>query len=83
MRDQVSSSFIIVGERTNVAGSARFKKLIMDGDYTTAIEVAQQQVENGANVIDINMDDALLDGEAAMVTFLKMIAGEPEVAKAP
>ena len=83
MRDQVSSSFIIVGERTNVSGSARFKKLIMDGDYTTAIEVAQQQVQNGANVIDINMDDALLDGEEAMVTFLKMIAGEPEVAKVP
>ncbi len=83
MNRQVSSSFIMVGERTNVSGSAKFRKLVQNGDYEAAIEVARQQILNGANVIDINMDDALLDGEEAMTTFLKLIAGEPEVAKVP
>jgi 5-methyltetrahydrofolate--homocysteine methyltransferase len=77
------SSFVNIGERTNVTGSARFKKLVMAGDYTAAVEVARQQVENGAQVIDINMDEGLLDAEHAMVTFLKLIAAEPDIARVP
>ncbi len=83
MTGNIASSFILIGERTNVAGSARFKKLIVAGDYTAAVEVAHQQIENGANIIDINMDEALLDGVLAMTTFLKLIAGEPDVARVP
>ncbi|MEM9501978.1 MAG: methionine synthase [Pseudomonadota bacterium] len=78
-----SARFINVGERTNVTGSARFKKLIMAGDYTAAVEVARQQVENGAQVIDVNMDEGLLDAEHAMTTFLKLIAAEPDIARVP
>ncbi|MEP0188891.1 MAG: methionine synthase [Erythrobacter sp.] len=78
-----SARFINVGERTNVTGSARFKKLIMADDYATAVEVARQQVENGAQVIDVNMDEGLLDAEAAMTTFLKLIAAEPDIARVP
>ncbi|TFI58785.1 methionine synthase [Sphingomonas parva] len=81
--DTASSSFVNVGERTNVTGSARFKKLVMAGDYAAAVEVARQQVENGAQVIDINMDEGLLDAEAAMTTFLKLIAAEPDIARVP
>lgn len=77
------SLFVNVGERTNVTGSARFKRLILEGDYTTAVQVARQQVENGAQVIDINMDEALLDGEQAMTTFLNLIASEPDIARVP
>jgi 5-methyltetrahydrofolate--homocysteine methyltransferase len=77
------SSFIMVGERTNVAGSAKFKNLIMDGDYDGALSVARQQVENGAQVIDINMDEAMLDSEFAMERFLKLIAAEPDIARVP
>ncbi len=77
------SSFVNIGERTNVTGSAAFKKLIMAGNYATAVEVARQQVENGAQIIDINMDEGLLDAEAAMVTFLKLIAAEPDIARVP
>ncbi len=77
------STFVNIGERTNVTGSAAFKKLIMAGDYTKAVEVARQQVENGAQVIDVNMDEGLLDAEAAMVTFLKLIAAEPDIARVP
>ena len=77
------STFVNIGERTNVTGSAAFKKLIMAGDYARAVEVARQQVENGAQVIDINMDEGLLDAEAAMVTFLKLIAAEPDIARVP
>ncbi|MDT9597955.1 methionine synthase [Sphingosinicella rhizophila] len=76
-------TFVNIGERTNVTGSAQFKKLIMSGDYAAAVEVARQQVENGAQVIDINMDEGLLDAEAAMTTFLKLIAAEPDIAKVP
>src|ERR687895_1474900 len=76
-------SFVNIGERTNVTGSARFKKLVMAGDYAAAVEVARQQVENGAQVIDINMDEGLLDAEAAMTTFLKLIAAEPDIARVP
>jgi 5-methyltetrahydrofolate--homocysteine methyltransferase len=78
-----TASFVNVGERTNVTGSAAFKKLIMAGDYTRAIEVARQQVENGAQVIDVNMDEGLLDAELAMTTFLKLIAAEPDIARVP
>ena len=76
-------TFVNIGERTNVTGSARFKKLVMAGDYAAAVEVARQQVENGAQVIDINMDEGLLDAEYAMTTFLKLIAAEPDIARVP
>ncbi len=77
------SLFVNVGERCNVTGSARFKKLIIDEDYTTALEVALDQVENGAQIIDINMDEGMLDAEKAMVRFLNLLAGEPDIAKVP
>ncbi len=77
------SNFIMVGERTNVTGSKAFARLIRDGKYEEAVEVARQQVAGGASVIDVNMDDALLDGEAAMTRFLRLIAGDPEVQKVP
>jgi 5-methyltetrahydrofolate--homocysteine methyltransferase len=75
--------FCNVGERTNVTGSARFKRLVLEGNYDEALDVARQQVEAGAQVIDINMDEAMLDGQAAMVRFLNLIASEPDIAKAP
>ncbi|QDX28173.1 methionine synthase [Sphingomonas suaedae] len=78
-----STAFVNIGERTNVTGSARFKKLIMAGDYSAAVEVARQQVENGAQVIDVNMDEGLLDAHEAMTTFLKLIAAEPDIARVP
>ncbi len=78
-----SSSFVNIGERTNVTGSAAFKKLIMAGDYPRAVEVARAQVDNGAQIIDVNMDEGLLDAEYAMVTFLKLIAAEPDIARVP
>ena len=77
------SSFTMIGERTNVTGSRRFAKLIIDGDFTTALEVAADQVRNGANIIDVNMDEGMLDSEQAMTTFLNMVATEPEIAKVP
>jgi len=77
------SSFVNIGERTNVTGSAAFKKLIMAGDYVRAVEVARAQVDNGAQVIDVNMDEGLLDAEYAMTTFLKLIAAEPDIARVP
>ena len=77
------SNFIIVGERTNVTGSAKFRKLIEAGDYDAALSVAREQVESGANVIDINMDEGLLDSEKAMVTFLNLIAAEPDISRVP
>ncbi|MDJ0979203.1 MAG: methionine synthase [Erythrobacter sp.] len=83
MNTQSASTFINIGERTNVTGSARFKKLIMADDYATAVEVARQQVENGAQVIDVNMDEGLLDAKHAMTTFLKLIAAEPDIARVP
>ncbi len=78
-----SANFVNIGERTNVTGSAAFKKLIMAGDYAAAVEVARQQVENGAQVIDVNMDEGLLDAVVAMETFLKLIAAEPDIARVP
>ncbi|WP_340586622.1 methionine synthase [Erythrobacter alti] len=84
MTDQPqTATFVNIGERTNVTGSARFKKLIMGGDYATAVEVARQQVENGAQIIDINMDEGLLDAVEAMTTYLKLIAAEPDIARVP
>ena len=77
------SSFVNVGERTNVTGSAAFKKLILADDYAKAVEVARQQVENGAQIIDVNMDEGLLDAVHAMTTFLKLIAAEPDIARVP
>lgn len=76
-------TFINVGERTNVTGSAKFRKLIVEGDYTAALDVARQQVEAGAAIIDINMDEGLLDGAVAMRTFLNLIAAEPDIARVP
>ena len=80
---ETGARFVNIGERTNVTGSARFKKLIMADDYAAAVEVARQQVENGAQVIDVNMDEGLLDAKAAMETFLKLIAAEPDIARVP
>ena len=76
-------NFINVGERTNITGSAKFRKLIVANDYEAALEVARQQVENGAQVIDINMDEGMIDGEAAMTRFVNMMAGEPDISKVP
>jgi 5-methyltetrahydrofolate--homocysteine methyltransferase len=75
--------FVNVGERTNVTGSAKFRKLITAGDYAAALDVARAQVENGAQVIDVNMDEGLLDSEEAMKTFLNLIAAEPDIARVP
>src|SRR5882757_6550294 len=75
--------FVNVGERTNVTGSARFRKLVTNGDYTAALDVARDQVENGAQIIDVNMDEGLLDSEKAMVTFLNLMAAEPDIARVP
>jgi 5-methyltetrahydrofolate--homocysteine methyltransferase len=75
--------FVNVGERTNVTGSAKFRKLITNGDYTAALDVARDQVANGAQVIDINMDEGLLDSERAMVDFLNLLAAEPDIARVP
>ncbi len=77
------SSFVMVGERTNVTGSRKFMRLIKEGDYQTALEVALDQVRGGANVLDVNMDEGLLDSEAAMTRFLNLIASEPEIARLP
>ncbi|WP_445492400.1 methionine synthase [Rhodopseudomonas sp. RCAM05734] len=75
--------FVNVGERTNVTGSAKFRKLVTAGDYTAALQVARDQVENGAQIIDVNMDDGLLDSEQAMITFLNLVAAEPDIARVP
>ncbi|HLK12458.1 MAG TPA: homocysteine S-methyltransferase family protein, partial [Candidatus Binatia bacterium] len=77
------SNFIMIGERTNVTGSARFAELIRKGDYAAALAVALEQVRSGANLIDVNMDEGLLDSERAMTTFLNLVATEPEVARVP
>ncbi|MEQ1863287.1 MAG: methionine synthase [Micropepsaceae bacterium] len=77
------TNFVNVGERTNVTGSAKFRKLITDGDYEGALDVALAQVENGAQIIDVNMDEGLLDSEKAMVRFLNLIAAEPDIARVP
>src|SRR6185295_5645643 len=76
-----ATSFINIGERTNVTGSAKFRKLIEANDYAAALAVARSQVENGAQILDVNMDEGLLDSEKAMVTFLNLIAAEPDIAR--
>ncbi len=76
-------TFTVVGERTNVTGSPRFKQLVLDGRFEDALEVARQQVANGANLIDVNFDEGLLDGEACMRRFLNLVAGEPDIARVP
>ncbi len=78
-----TANFINIGERTNVTGSAKFKKLILNGDFDAALQVARQQVESGAQIIDINMDEAMLDSEAAMVRYLNLLAGEPDISRVP
>jgi 5-methyltetrahydrofolate--homocysteine methyltransferase len=75
--------FVNIGERTNVTGSAKFKKLVIEGDYPAALSVARQQVEAGAQVIDVNMDEGLLDSKLAMVTYLNLMAAEPDIARVP
>ncbi|MFQ6609578.1 MAG: homocysteine S-methyltransferase family protein, partial [Fidelibacterota bacterium] len=77
------SLFVNIGERTNVAGSSRFRKMILDGQYEKALEVARHQVENGAQMIDVNMDEGLLDSVSSMTTFLNHIAAEPDISKVP
>ena len=83
MTQQMTATFVNIGERTNVTGSAAFKKLIMADEFAKAVEVARQQVENGAQIIDVNMDEGLLDAERAMTIFLKLIAAEPDIARVP
>ncbi len=78
-----NSLFVNVGERANVTGSIKFKRLVMAGDYATALDVCREQVENGAQIIDVNMDEAMLDGVTAMRTFLNLIASEPDISKVP
>ena len=75
--------YIMIGERTNVAGSPKFAKLVKQGKYEEAVSVARQQVENGANVLDICMDEGMIDGVVAMTRFLQLLGSEPEVAKVP
>src|SRR5690606_34845876 len=77
------TNFVNVGERTNVTGSAKFKKLVLEGRYDEALAVARQQVESGAQVLDVNMDEGLLDAEAAMTRFLDLMAAEPDIARVP
>src|SRR6476619_2662307 len=77
------TNFVNVGERTNVTGSKKFARLIREGKYEEALSVARQQVESGAQILDVNMDDALLDGIKAMTTFLNLLQAEPDIAKIP
>ncbi len=77
------SNFINVGERTNVTGSRKFLRLIKEGDYNEALEVARHQVEGGAQILDVNMDEGMLDGKYAMIKFLNLIASEPDIARIP
>src|SRR3982751_5223397 len=77
------SLFVNVGERTNVTGSKVFSRLILSGDFAGAVEVARSQVQNGAQMIDVNMDEAMLDSKAAMTRFLNLIAAEPDIARVP
>ena len=83
MTTQSTATFVNIGERTNVTGSAKFKKLIMAGDYAAAIDIARDQVENGAQIVDVNMDEGLLDAVEAMTTFLKLMTSEPDISRVP
>src|SRR6185295_7710594 len=80
---EAETGFVMVGERTNVTGSARFRRLIEADDFTGAVGVALEQVQGGANVLDVNMDEGMLDSEAAMTRFLNLVATEPEIARIP
>ena len=80
-RAESAARFVNIGERTNVTGSAKFRKLIVAGDFDAALDVAREQVANGAQIIDVNMDEGMLDSEAAMVRFLNLIAAEPDIAR--
>ncbi|NBY07473.1 MAG: methionine synthase, partial [Betaproteobacteria bacterium] len=80
---QDGSLFVNIGERTNVTGSKAFARMILNGEFEQGLAVARQQVENGAQIIDINMDEAMLDSQAAMVRFLNLIASEPDIARVP
>src|SRR5467141_671204 len=75
--------FVVIGERTNITGSPKFSKLILSGDFDGALAVARQQVQGGANLLDVNMDEAMIDSEAAMIRFLNLIGSEPEIARIP
>lgn len=77
------TNFVNIGERTNVTGSAKFLKLIKEGNYDEALSVAKDQVDGGAQIIDVNMDEGMIDGEEAMVKFLHLIASEPDIARVP
>jgi len=77
------TNFVNIGERTNITGSKAFARMILNGDYDSALSVARQQVENGAQIIDVNMDEGMLDGVAAMTKFLNLIAVEPDISKVP
>ncbi|MBL9200505.1 MAG: dihydropteroate synthase, partial [Opitutaceae bacterium] len=81
--NSAASTFLVIGERTNITGSPKFAKALKAGDWEGCLAIARQQVESGANVIDINVDEALIDGEATMVKFLNLIAAEPEIARVP
>ncbi len=83
MAEQTAQQFLLIGERTNVTGSPRFRKLIQAGDFEAAVAIARQQVDNGANLIDVNFDEGLLDSEACMTRFLNLIAAEPDIARVP
>ncbi|MCB1548882.1 MAG: dihydropteroate synthase, partial [Hyphomicrobiaceae bacterium] len=83
MSKTAAQQFINIGERTNVTGSAKFRKLVAEGDYAACLAIAREQVENGASILDVNMDEGLLDGVAAMTTFLNLIASEPDIARVP
>src|SRR5207247_9013245 len=75
--------FVVIGERTNITGSPKFSKLIMSGDFDGALAVARRQVQGGANLLDVNMDEGMIDSEAAMIHFLNLIGAEPEIARIP
>jgi len=77
------SNFINIGERTNVTGSRQFLRLIEAGDFHSALEVARHQVEGGAQILDVNFDEALIDGKSSMVRFLNLLASEPDIARVP
>src|SRR5580765_5280831 len=77
------TNFVNIGERTNITGSKEFSRLILSGNYEAAVAVARQQVENGAQIIDVNMDEGMLNGKEAMVKFLNLIAAEPDISKVP
>src|SRR3954464_2713929 len=77
------TGFVVVGERTNITGSPKFSKLILGGDFDAAVAVARQQVNGGANILDVNMDEGMIDSEATMTRFLNLIQSEPEIARIP